>query len=350
MLPKKAHWPAHKKQCKLERAKQEAANMIDSARKYDREHALCYIDLDQFKIINDTCGHIAGDELLKQLTNLLTDIVRSRDTLARLGGDEFGLLLGDCPPDRAMAIAQSICDTVKNFRYVWDKKTFEVGASIGVVQINKASDSPTELMSLADAACYTAKDNGRNRVHFYQEDDADLQQRYGEMQWIPRLSKALAEDQFVLHCQPIQALKEHSGGEHFEVLIRLQAENGELIPPGAFTPAAERYNIMPAIDRWVIEKTFATYRHYYQNHPEAAHDTCAINLSGTSLNDVDFLAYIEDQLAQHQLPAHIFCFEVTETAAISNLSAAVVFIQALKDRGCKFSFIYFIRKICLTNC
>ena len=317
--------------------KNRLSSMLDSARKHNHEHALCYIDLDQFKIINDTCGHVAGDELLKQLANLLADTIRSRDTLARLGGDEFGLLLGECPPDRALVIAQNICNTVKGFRFVWDKMTFEIGASIGVVQINSASESPTEILSLADAACYTAKDNGRNRVHLYQEDDAELQQRYGEMQWIPRLSKALAEDRFTLYCQPIRTLNSQQQGEHFEVLIRLRAENGDLVPPGAFIPAAERYGMMPTIDRWVIKQTFSIYSHYYHQLPEAINDTCAINLSGPSLNETDFLAFIMEQLETYELPAHIFCFEVTETAAISNLTTAVGFIQQLKDKGCQFS-------------
>jgi len=317
--------------------KERLSHMLDSARTYDHHHALCYIDLDQFKIINDTCGHVAGDELLKQLSNLLTDIVRSRDTLARLGGDEFGLLLGECPLDRALLIAQEICDTVKNFRFVWDKKTFEVGASIGVVQITRTSESPTHLMSLADTACYAAKDKGRNRVHLYQENDAELQQRYGEMQWIPRLSKALTEDRFVLYCQPMRALNSTAQGEHFEVLVRLQTEEGELVPPGAFIPAAERYNMMPTIDRWVIKQTFATCAHHYDAKAADSLDTCAINLSGHSLNEAGFLEFIIEELDTWRLPAHMFCFEVTETAAITNLTIAIAFMHKLKEKGCQFS-------------
>lgn len=312
--------------------------MFDSAKQHKHEHALCYIDLDQFKIINDTCGHVAGDELLKQLTTLLSDKVRSRDTLARLGGDEFGLLLGECPLSRANKIAQDICNIVKSFRFIWDNKTFEVGASIGLVAIDQNSESITSLMSSADTACYAAKDKGRGRVHLYQEDDTELQQRYGEMQWVPKLNDALTNNNFILYCQTIMAISDElKPGKHFEVLLRMQGDDNSIILPGAFIPAAERYNLMPAIDRWVIENTLKTYDKIFKSHPECIHDTCSINLSGASLNDSDFLSFIFAQLDKYLVPPQILCFEITETAAISNLSTAVAFIKELKRRGCKFS-------------
>ncbi len=311
--------------------------MLEHAREHGSEHALCYLDLDQFKVVNDTCGHVAGDELLRQLSVVLSNTIRDRDTLARLGGDEFGILLGECPLDKAQAIASKICDVVKDFRFVWGDKTFGLGVSIGVVPITQYSESASALTSAADTACYAAKESGRNRVHVYQDDDLATQMRHGEMQWVPRIESALADDRFRLFCQPIVVADRSHPARRCEILIRMVDESGELVPPGAFLPAAERYNLMPSIDRWVIRETFSAYRSALRDNPAVAEVTCAINLSGISLNDDKFLGYIHEQFETHGVPPEAICFEITETVAIANLANALKLINDLKKRGCAFA-------------
>lgn len=312
--------------------------LLESVKEHHHQHALCYLDLDQFKIVNDTCGHVAGDELLRQLATVLSNTIRDRDTLARLGGDEFGILLGECPLPKAKEIAEKVCATVKDFRFVWGDKTFELGVSIGLVAITEYSENIISVMSAADTACYAAKDKGRNRVNVYQPDDEELQQRYGEMQWVPRLAQALSEERLRLYCQPI--VPAHCSGDegrHYEVLIRMLDENDALVPPGAFIPAAERYNLMPTIDRWVVRETFALYQRYARANPAMAHDKCGINLSGASLGDDHFLRFIHEQIDRYEIPPQVLCFEITETVAITNLTKAVHFIKELKKRGCRFA-------------
>ena len=312
--------------------------MLESAREHASEHALCYLDLDQFKIVNDTCGHVAGDELLRQLAVVLSDRIRDRDTLARLGGDEFGILLGECPIEKAKIITTKICEIVKDFRFVWGDKTFSLGVSIGVVPVTQSSDSISSLTSAADTACYAAKDSGRNRVHVYQYDDAQTQQRQGEMRWVPRIERALEENRFRLFCQPIVAA--HSTGTPFqrcEVLVRMVDEAGELVLPGAFLPAAERYNLMPNIDRWVIKKTLACYASAAQVNPEVKRIVCAVNLSGASLNDDKILGYIHEQFDIFDVSPSAVCFEITETVAIANLTRALTLINDLKEKGSSFA-------------
>ncbi len=312
--------------------------MLESAREHGSDHALCYLDLDQFKVVNDTCGHVAGDELLRQLSVVLSSSIRDRDTLARLGGDEFGILLGECPIDKATAIATKICEAVKEFRFVWGDKTFGLGVSIGVVPITPGSDSVSSLTSAADTACYAAKDGGRNRVHVYEEDDAITQQRQGEMRWVPRIESALAENRFELFCQPIAAANaENSAYRRCEVLIRMVDEANELVPPGAFLPAAERYNLMPRIDRWVIKQTFSIYKTALQRNPAVRDVVCAINLSGASLNDEQLLGFILKQFEIYGVSPETICFEITETVAIANLTKALRLINALKEQGCSFA-------------
>ena len=311
--------------------------LIKTAREYGHQHALCYMDLDQFKVVNDTSGHTAGDQLLRQLAMLLQGKVRDRDTLARLGGDEFGVLIGECSLEQAKHIAQDICDTIRDFRFVWQEKTFEIGVSIGMVVINADSEGLTNVLSAADEACYAAKDKGRNRVHVFQPDDAELQQRHGEMQWVPRIARALTEDRFSLYCQAISKTRdsqEQCG--HYEVLIRLIDEMGEVALPSSFIPAAERYSLMPTIDRWVIRKAFSTYKDAYGKNIRAL-DVWAINLSGESLNDDKFLGFIHEQFGVYDIPPRAICFEITETAAIANLAKAIQFIKELKGMGCYFA-------------
>jgi diguanylate cyclase (GGDEF)-like protein len=231
-----------------------------SAHREGLEHALCYLDLDQFKIVNDSCGHVAGDELLTQLTVLLESKVRDSDVLARLGGDEFGVLLENCSLEKAEFVADLLRQTVKDFHFVWQGKPFAIGVSIGLVPISTSSESLSALLSAADSACYAAKDKGRNRVHVFLADDKDLAQRQGEMNWVTRITHAIEENRFQLFCQRIQPLKDSGQqGLHLEIFLRMLDDHGELIPPMAFIPAAERFNLMPAVDRWVVSRAFGQY-------------------------------------------------------------------------------------------
>ncbi len=308
---------------------------IESARSGQTQHALCYLDLDQFKIVNDTCGHIAGDELLKQLTAHLQMRVRETDTLARLGGDEFGILLENCPIDEASETAEMLREVVKKFRFAWEDKVFEIGASIGVVPITTDSGSIVDVLSAADSACYVAKDHGRNRIHVYQTEDSALTKRHGEMQWVHRVNSALGEDRFRLFFQKVLPLAADEHEQYGEILVRLVDEQGKLVLPMAFIPAAERYQMMPAIDRWVLSATLTALRERVPVLGEIS--ICAINLSGQSLCDDHFLASVVDILDASSInPAHI-CFEITETAAIGNLARAMRFISVLKGMGCRFA-------------
>jgi diguanylate cyclase (GGDEF)-like protein/PAS domain S-box-containing protein len=312
---------------------------IESARTHNEEYALLYMDLDQFKVVNDTCGHLAGDELLRQLATQLKKNVRAADTLARLGGDEFGVLLDRCPLHEAVAIAQSLKESIGEHRFAWDNKTFEVGVSIGVVPVTSTCASKESLMSSADIACYAAKDLGRNRVHLFEEADDHTSKRHGEMHWVSRITEALQQDRFILYKQTIAGIVENEE-HHYEILIRMLDDSGKIIPPGAFIPAAERYNMMPAIDRWVIRNLFAFCAgEFFTGNPEqpATTQIYTINLSGNSVNDADFLQFVRDQFTLHELPPERFCFEITETSAIANLSSAATFISELKTMGCLFA-------------
>jgi len=310
---------------------------IYDSRDYKTQNALLYIDLDQFKIVNDTCGHQVGDELLKQITTIMSSAGRESDTLARLGGDEFGLIMTHCPPERAYKIGDQLRQKIKDFRFIWENKSFEVGASIGLVPITEDSRNSQELLRAADSACYLAKESGRNRIYIYQDDDENLQKQHGEMNWIHRITKALEEDQFLLYAQEIRPLDRTSRHPpHFEVLIRLREENGDITPPMAFIPAAERYNLMPSIDRWVVKTAFSELSKQILKEGSKT-VTLSINLSGQSLGDANFLNFITRQFSKYKFPAQLICFEVTETAAITNLTDAMKLFDELKKRGCSFS-------------
>lgn len=315
---------------------QRTRELIKSALHNDEHHVLLYMDLDQFKVVNDTCGHHAGDELLQQVAALMHDRVRESDILARLGGDEFGVLLEHCPLEMATDIANTLLATVKEFRFAWEDKAFEIGISIGMVPINRQSGDITQVLSAADAACYVAKDRGRNRIHIYQPDDDAVLQRHGEMQWVHRLSSAFDNNRFILFAQPIVHVSGERLVSHYEILIRMQDEGGNIIPPGAFMPAAERYNLMPMIDRWVIRQTLEMIR---EAQGELAFPPleCAINLSGQSLCDDDLLTYVIDLFDETGIPCESISFEVTETAAVANLTRAKRFISVLREMGCSFS-------------
>jgi diguanylate cyclase (GGDEF)-like protein len=314
---------------------------LQSAQTYQQAHMLCYLDLDQFKIVNDTCGHSAGDELLRQVTALLQTHIRKSDTLARLGGDEFGVLLHQCDLDQALRVANTLRESIQAFRFAWETNTFSIGVSIGVVSINHQSESLSSLLVAADSACYAAKNNGRNRVHTFHAEDQDVVQQRGEMRWAARLNQALENHQFCLFAQPIVATRPQSSAEkHYEVLLRLRDETGALVPPMAFIPAAERYGLMPKIDRWVVRTLF---QHWAQIQPQpggvgdAQPRIYAINLSGTTLNDDEMIDFLLQQFAQYAVPYHLICFEITETAAIANLSKASQFIHRLRNLGCRFA-------------
>lgn len=300
-------------------------------------HALFYIDLDQFKIINDTCGHVAGDELLKQITVILQKPIRESDTLARLGGDEFGILLENCPISQAQLIANNIIKEVKDFHFAWKNQTFQIGASIGLVMLTDSDQSMTEVLSAADMSCYAAKDAGRNRFHIYSEDDTSLIRRHGEMKWVSRIHKALANNSFILYQQMMLPVDSDSKyPRNYEFLVRLKDKN-EIIAPGAFIPAAERYNLMPTLDRWVISHAFQCIVEISRSNPELAKSTYFLNLSGTSISDEAFFDFLREQFDKYELSAEQICFEVTETAAITNLAKTVEFIKQLKQLGCKFA-------------
>ena len=309
---------------------------LSSAKIKNQQHALCYLDLDRFKIVNDTCGHVAGDELLRQVTTLFQSQVRSSDTLARLGGDEFGILLEGCPLEPAFRIANKLVQCIQEFRFVWQDKTFQIGVSIGLIAIDADSESMNSVLSAADAACYVAKNKGRNRVHIYQADDSELAKATSEMQWVTRITQALEENRFCLYYQTIvPTTPTESSGEHYEVLLRLVDEMGQVVSPMVFIPAAERYNLMQAIDRWVIRTLFTTQGQHYRE--AGCNCLYAINLSGASINDEQFIEFLHEQFTLHQIPPALICFEITETVAIANLGKAAQFIQALRELGCRFA-------------
>jgi diguanylate cyclase (GGDEF)-like protein/PAS domain S-box-containing protein len=308
---------------------------LKSAKARETSYALCVLDLDQFKIVNDTCGHSAGDALLGQVGGLLKSKVRWRDTLARLGGDEFGILLESCSLDEAMRTAEALREAVRNFKFTWEERTFRLGASIGVVPISADNADVASVLSAADSACQAAKEAGRNRVHSFEENDIDLMRRRREMQWAARINNALEESRFELFRQTILPLQSAETGAHYELLLRMRDEAGKIVAPDQFMTAAERYGITPSIDRWVIENAF---RWLVSEADEREKLTmCSINLSGQSLGDDKFLPYVIDQFHRSGLDASKICFEITETAAIASFSQANRFIQALKELGCKFA-------------
>jgi len=306
---------------------------LHTAASQGRQHSVMYLDLDRFKIVNDTCGHAAGDQLLRQVSALLKQQVREGDSLARLGGDEFGVLLENCPLQEAIGIADKLRQCIADFRFVSEGKSFSIGASVGVVQVADGMLNLTDILCAADAACYMAKEKGRNRVQFYRPHDSDVSMRRREMDWVPRLQRALQEGRFVLYSQQIMSIGERfSQTSHHELLVRMLDEHGKVIPPMAFIPAAERYSIMPMIDQWVIHNAFAAISSL---GPDCG--TYAINISGASIGDERILEFVREQFRKFVMPPRSICFEITETAAIANFDKAARFFGEMKSLGCLFS-------------
>jgi diguanylate cyclase (GGDEF)-like protein/PAS domain S-box-containing protein len=300
-----------------------------------RMHAMCYMDLDQFKVVNDTCGHYAGDKLLIELGRLIKSKTREQDIVGRLGGDEFGLLLHDVSLDQAAFYASEIRNSIRDYRYVVDDHAFEVGVSIGIVAIRPESGTLADVFTAADVACYVAKDKGRNEIHVSHMNDVEQAKRQLEMQWSARIPPALKEDRFVLYHQKILPLRDDEAlSPRCELLVRMVEADGSLIPPGKLIPAAERFRQMPDIDRWVIRNALKLVA---QHGPGSGMASFAINLSGQSLGQPDLLDYVKREILRSGVRPQQVTFEITETAAIQNVSHAGQFMSELKRMGCQFS-------------
>lgn len=312
------------------------ARLLGTAQSEGKQHAVCYMDLDQFKLVNDVCGHGAGDELLRQLAALLQAQVREADILARLGGDEFGVLLTHCSAEQAVRIAENIRTAVRDFRFLYQDRSFEIGVSIGVVAVTRDSRSTSELMSAADIACYAAKDGGRNRVHLYEPSDHEVAQRRGEMNWVSEIRAAMQEGRLYFLFQPIVSLANPDPGRpsHCELLLRMRDSLGNEVLPMAFLPAAERYNLMTEIDRWVVS---TAVRLLAQRNLITEDATFLINLSGKSLSDESFVDYLEQEISASLFPAQRICFEIAEASAISNIRSIGNAIERLRRLGCRFA-------------
>jgi len=303
------------------------------AKHNDNSHNLMYIDLDQFKIVNDTCGHGVGDKLLKRISQVFQDQLRKDDILARIGGDEFCVLLPMCPAKNALSIANTLRQATLEYRFVHDNKPYMLGASIGLTAITGFERNAAEILSAADSACYSAKSLGRNRVQVHNHDTNDEQPQQ-VMQWFSRLQSALEEDRFILYAQEIASIHEQHTA-HYEVLIRMLDQDGNIVPPNSFIPAAERFNLMQSIDRWVLKKVCQYFSGLQKNNKKLP--VISINLSGISVGDTHFLEETTSLFEEYNTPTSYICFEITETAAISNLKDALTFMTEMKKRDCKFS-------------
>lgn len=312
--------------------------VVDLMRGIDHEnveHVLGYVDLDQFKVVNDTCGHVAGDELLRQLAVLFRNSMRQEDVTARLGGDEFGIIFMNASINEAEKLAQRLLQNIGGYRFHWDGKTFSVGASIGMVSIRKNCCSLATLLSRADTACYAAKDAGRNRIYVAKEDDQLVRTQHEQMQWVSRIEEVLEDNLFELFAQPIVRMPEASSVEHYEILLRMKnGEHGDVLPM-AFIPAAERYGKMVDIDRWVIENLFSRYQEVEKRLRKKVRFN--INISALSVNEEVMIGYLQECFDRYHVPYEAITFELTETAAIANFQSALTFIEHFRALGCRFA-------------
>jgi len=309
---------------------------IEGGHRGDGQHVLCYLDLDRFKVVNDTSGHLAGDSMLREVAKLLRDAVRDSDTVGRLGGDEFGMLLIGCPLEKARQIADDVCRAVGDYRFVWKDKIFNIGVSVGLVEISRESGTLEELFAAADSACYVAKKQGSGRVAVYSARDEALARHTGEIQWLQKLQGALKESRFQLYHQPIvPAHGQDGGGPATEVLVRLQDEAGHQVPPSEFVRAAERYRLMSLVDRWVVQTALAALGR--GAIPIPANRSVAINISGQTLGDVQFLEFVVECFDSTGVAPSQVCFEIAETAVVANLDHARRFVGVLHGMGCQFA-------------
>ena len=297
-----------------------------------------FLDLDQFKLVNDTSGHAAGDELLRQVSTIMANKMRDRDTFARLGGDEFGLLLENCTLTDANQITNMLLKLIQDYRFIHDDKIFNIGVSIGIVLINNSFEDSSSIMHAADSACYAAKKAGRNQSFLFNQADIEVVQRRSAVEAISDITDTIDDNQFQLYCQPILPLTTDVPQlTHYEILIRKMSLEGEVILPSAFIASAERYNLMPNIDRWVIKTTFAAYQQLQSLCSEKCNVVFSINLSGTSLGDKKLIGYIREQFAIYAIPPSAICFEITETSAVVNLKNTILLVSALRKIGCTFA-------------
>ncbi|TRY33987.1 EAL domain-containing protein [Aliiglaciecola sp. M165] len=308
---------------------------IRRCRQIKQDLTLLYMDLDQFKVVNDTCGHKAGDALIKQLSQLLNDVVINKGLLARLGGDEFGVIIEGEHTDSAFTLANQLLTTVKEFRFIWDNRIFAMGISIGMAKWHEDVETPEQLMSMADAACYVAKEQGRNNIHIYSSEDQKMQRYESELQWVSQINQALEHDRFVLYYQHYYPLSQVANGYHYEILLRMLDAEDAVVPPAAFLPAAERYGLTAEIDIWVISNTFK----WLSENPEhlAQLQQCNINLSGHSLADNDLKREVLLAFETYSIPYEKICFEITESMAIVKIDETLRFINTFKKLGCSFA-------------
>jgi diguanylate cyclase (GGDEF)-like protein/PAS domain S-box-containing protein len=309
---------------------------LSSPRGEHASHVVCYLDLDRFKAVNDSCGHMVGDNLLREIAALLKDQVRDSDTVARFGGDEFAMLLVGCPLDKARQIADDVCEAVRDYNFTWQDRVFELGVSIGLVQIDGESGTAETALTAADSACYVAKQQGRGRVHVYSSRDEVMARERGEIQWLQRVQKALKENQFVLYSQSIIATGGRvESGPAAELFLRMADESGKVATPAQFLSAAERYQLMSHLDRWVVRAALTSLASDTPHLPEGR--SCSINLSGQTLGDEEFLEYVVDLLDHTGVEPGKICFEVSETAVMNNLEHARRFINVVHGIGCRFA-------------
>jgi diguanylate cyclase (GGDEF)-like protein len=311
---------------------------LKSVHENNAQHIFCFLDLDQFKLVNDTCGHSAGDELLKQVSILLANKMRERDTLARLGGDEFGLLLENCTLTDANQINNALLKTIRDYRFIHDDKIFNIGVSIGLVVINQGFENVSEIIHAADLACYSAKSAGRNQSFLFNPGDVEVVRQRSAVESISDITDEIDDEQFMLYCQPIVPLTSVTTQlQHYEILLRKIDLDGKIILPTTFIPSAERYHLMPNIDRWVIKNVFLAYQKLLEINAEKCNYIFSINLSGTSLGDKSLLSFIQDMFIKYSIPPQSICFEITETAAIVNLKNTILLFSALRKLGCSFA-------------